>query len=161
MFKEADFPTLHLNDIEDMFLLYYQNKLHHLDGNVSTDLAAALYRGVKGKDFYTIFYKPRDVIYEIRTGKRCLMREDEVCKFGDATNMKVRDKLKYRLNNFRMGYTKDMPRRPWSDKDKRRAESMVKVIEKTLHKRRIIRSLECYVGERNLETDYRLLTRTD
>ncbi|GJR13647.1 hypothetical protein Tco_0796299 [Tanacetum coccineum] len=43
MFKEADFPTLHLNDIEDMFLLYYQNKLHHLDGNVQTDLAAALW----------------------------------------------------------------------------------------------------------------------
>ncbi|GJW26343.1 hypothetical protein Tco_0040154 [Tanacetum coccineum] len=28
MFKEADFPSLHLNDVEDMFLLYYQNKLH-------------------------------------------------------------------------------------------------------------------------------------
>ncbi|GJR19803.1 hypothetical protein Tco_0968330 [Tanacetum coccineum] len=36
MFKEADFPSLHLNDIEDMFLLYYQNKLHHLDGKFQT-----------------------------------------------------------------------------------------------------------------------------
>ncbi|GKD04576.1 hypothetical protein Tco_1179550 [Tanacetum coccineum] len=34
MFKKTDFPSLHLNDIEDMFLLYYQNKLHHLDGNI-------------------------------------------------------------------------------------------------------------------------------
>ncbi|GJZ81889.1 retrovirus-related pol polyprotein from transposon TNT 1-94 [Tanacetum coccineum] len=38
-FKEADFPRLYLNDIEDMFLLYYQNKLHHLNGNIQTDLA--------------------------------------------------------------------------------------------------------------------------
>ncbi|GJV82135.1 hypothetical protein Tco_1518005 [Tanacetum coccineum] len=29
-FKEANFMRLHLNDIEDMYLLYAQNKLHHL-----------------------------------------------------------------------------------------------------------------------------------
>ncbi|GJT80434.1 hypothetical protein Tco_1054776 [Tanacetum coccineum] len=40
--KEADFPSRHLNDIEDMFLLYYQNKLHYLDGKIQTDLAVAL-----------------------------------------------------------------------------------------------------------------------
>nr|GFC44549.1 hypothetical protein [Tanacetum cinerariifolium] len=33
-YEEADFPRLHLNDIEDMFLMYYQNKLHHLDDNI-------------------------------------------------------------------------------------------------------------------------------
>ncbi|GKE38985.1 hypothetical protein Tco_1462390, partial [Tanacetum coccineum] len=42
VFKEADFASLHLNDIEDMFLLYYQNKLHHLDGNIQTHLVVAL-----------------------------------------------------------------------------------------------------------------------
>ncbi|GKD64102.1 hypothetical protein Tco_1306210, partial [Tanacetum coccineum] len=43
IFKEADFPRLHLNDIKDMFLLYYQNKLHHLNGNIQTDLAVSLW----------------------------------------------------------------------------------------------------------------------
>ncbi|GJY27407.1 hypothetical protein Tco_0402133 [Tanacetum coccineum] len=43
IFKEADFTILLLNDIEDMFLLYYQNKLHHLNGNVQTDMAVALW----------------------------------------------------------------------------------------------------------------------
>ncbi|GJW45504.1 hypothetical protein Tco_0077150 [Tanacetum coccineum] len=42
VFKEAEFSSLHLNDIEDMFLLYYQNKLYHLDGKIQTDLAVAL-----------------------------------------------------------------------------------------------------------------------
>ncbi|GJT78538.1 hypothetical protein Tco_1045263 [Tanacetum coccineum] len=145
-FKEADFPRLYLNDIEDMFLLYYQNKLHHLDGNIQTDLAVALrffirrtvlkhivkdvqlgvksYQtklnlttpqisapGVDNKEPYTIFYKPRGVIYESRNDNMCLMRENEVYKFREATIVKVRDELKYRLNNFRIGYNKDMPTR--------------------------------------------------
>ncbi|GJZ49397.1 hypothetical protein Tco_0603587 [Tanacetum coccineum] len=195
-FKEPDFLRLYLNDIEDMFLLYYQNKLHHLDGNIQTGLAIALrffiqrsvlkhivedvQLGVESyqtklnltkpqisapdadnKEPYTIFYKPRGVIYESRNGNRCLMREDEVYKFGNAIIMKVRDELKYRLNNFRISYNKDLPTRPWSDKDQRWTKSMLKVIEKTLHRRRIIRSLDCFVGGRKLETDYRLLTRTD
>ncbi|GJR05095.1 hypothetical protein Tco_0528079 [Tanacetum coccineum] len=82
---------------------------------------------------YTIFYKPRGVTYESRNRKRCLMREDEVY----------------------------MPTRPWLNRDERQAMSMVKVLEKTLHRRRIIRSLECYVSGRNHEADYMLLTRTD
>ncbi|GKC53632.1 hypothetical protein Tco_1076377 [Tanacetum coccineum] len=32
-FKEADFLRLHLNDIKNLYLLYAQNKLHHLTGN--------------------------------------------------------------------------------------------------------------------------------
>ncbi|GJX95261.1 hypothetical protein Tco_0349847 [Tanacetum coccineum] len=119
--NEADFPILHLNDIEDMFILVkdvqlgvesYQTKL-----NLTRPHVSAL--GVDDKEPYTIFYKPRGVIYESGNG------------FGDATIMKVRDELKYRLNNFRIGYNKDMPTRPWSEKDLRRTESMLKVIEKS------------------------------
>nr|GEZ48722.1 hypothetical protein [Tanacetum cinerariifolium] len=98
---------------------------------------------VESKEPYTIFYNPRGVIYESRNGNRCLMGEDEVYKFGDDTIMKVRDELKYSLNNFGISYNKDMRTRPWSEKDQRRTESMLKVIEKRLHTRRIIRSLEC------------------
>ncbi|GKD92323.1 hypothetical protein Tco_1372160 [Tanacetum coccineum] len=145
IFKEADFPRLHLNDIKDMFLLYYQNKLHHLNGNIQTDLAVSL----------------RAVIYKSRNGNKCLMREDEVYKFGDATIMKVHDELKYQLNNFRIGYNKDMPTRQWSDTDRRWTNLMLKVIEKRLHRRRIIRSLECFVSGRIFEMDYRLFTHTN
>ncbi|GKE57024.1 hypothetical protein Tco_1496209 [Tanacetum coccineum] len=37
-FNEANFSRLHLNDIEDMFLLYVQNKLHRLTGKEQVDL---------------------------------------------------------------------------------------------------------------------------
>ncbi|GJV97950.1 hypothetical protein Tco_1549527, partial [Tanacetum coccineum] len=113
------------------------------------------------KELFTIFHKPRGVVYPSISGKKCLMREDEVYKFGDATIMKVRDELKYRLYNFNLDYNKDMLNRKWSVKDQKRIESMLKVLEKTLHRRRIIRSLKCCVGERKLETDYRLLTWID
>ncbi|GJX40201.1 hypothetical protein Tco_0255191 [Tanacetum coccineum] len=42
IFNEADFPRLQLNDIEDMYLLYSQNKLHHLTGDVQSHLVNAL-----------------------------------------------------------------------------------------------------------------------
>nr|GEV14969.1 hypothetical protein [Tanacetum cinerariifolium] len=41
--KEADFPRHYLNDIEDMYLLYAQNKIHHLTCNEETDLVTALW----------------------------------------------------------------------------------------------------------------------
>ncbi|GJT68832.1 hypothetical protein Tco_1020312 [Tanacetum coccineum] len=41
-FKEVDFKRLYLNDIEDMLLLYFQNKLHHLKGHEQVDLVDAL-----------------------------------------------------------------------------------------------------------------------
>ncbi|GJX06068.1 hypothetical protein Tco_0194000 [Tanacetum coccineum] len=108
-FEEADFPRLHLNNIEDMFLMYYQNKLHHLDGNIQTKLAVALR-----------FFIRRIVLKHRVKDVQCLMRGDKVYKFGDTTIMKVHDELKYRMNNFRIGYNKDMPTRPWSEKDRRR-----------------------------------------
>nr|GEV82737.1 hypothetical protein [Tanacetum cinerariifolium] len=37
-FTEADFSRLHLNDINDMFLLYVQHKLHNLIGDQMVDL---------------------------------------------------------------------------------------------------------------------------
>ncbi|GJT25528.1 hypothetical protein Tco_0895465 [Tanacetum coccineum] len=42
VFKEADFPKLHLNDIEVMYLLYAQNKLYHIIGDEQLDLVTPL-----------------------------------------------------------------------------------------------------------------------
>ncbi|GKA68543.1 hypothetical protein Tco_0768460 [Tanacetum coccineum] len=41
-FKDGDLPDLHLNDIEDMFLLISQNKLFNLEGDVIVDFVTAL-----------------------------------------------------------------------------------------------------------------------
>ncbi|GKA70860.1 hypothetical protein Tco_0776999 [Tanacetum coccineum] len=42
VFNEANFSRLHLNDIEDMLLIYVQNKIHHLKGDEQVDLINAL-----------------------------------------------------------------------------------------------------------------------
>nr|GEV94706.1 hypothetical protein [Tanacetum cinerariifolium] len=41
-FKEGDFTKLHLNDIEEMLLLYVHNKLFNLDGDDIVELVVAL-----------------------------------------------------------------------------------------------------------------------
>nr|GFC49249.1 hypothetical protein CTI12_AA475510 [Tanacetum cinerariifolium] len=38
MFKEGDYPRLHLNDIEDMLLVHVQNKIFNLPRNDIVDL---------------------------------------------------------------------------------------------------------------------------
>ncbi|GJY01753.1 hypothetical protein Tco_0359905 [Tanacetum coccineum] len=49
-----------------------------------------------------------------------------------------------------------MPKRAWTEKDQKRTDEMVQMIDNLLLKRGFNRSLECYVGERTIETDYRL-----
>ncbi|GJW91257.1 hypothetical protein Tco_0168810 [Tanacetum coccineum] len=41
-YKEGDFPSLHLDDIEDMLLLHVQNKLFHLPGDDIVNFVIAL-----------------------------------------------------------------------------------------------------------------------
>ncbi|GKA09784.1 hypothetical protein Tco_0689217 [Tanacetum coccineum] len=41
-FMESDFPRLNMNDLEDMYLLKVQGKIHHLDGVDEFDMINAL-----------------------------------------------------------------------------------------------------------------------
>ncbi|GKC17460.1 hypothetical protein Tco_1014242 [Tanacetum coccineum] len=54
----------------------------------------------------------------------------------------------------------EMPRRKWTATDRKRSELMVELIDKQIRERRIIRNLERLVGARELEMDYKLMTRT-
>ncbi|GJW31229.1 hypothetical protein Tco_0051261 [Tanacetum coccineum] len=62
--------------------------------------------------------------------------------------------------NLRMGYNKAMPKRRWSHLDKTRSHIMVKEIDLQLWERRLMRSLEKFVGGRHYGEDLRLLQRT-
>ncbi|GJV15298.1 hypothetical protein Tco_1360621 [Tanacetum coccineum] len=135
-FKEADFPRLHLNDIEDIIVIQ---------------------KWVEDVQLRVESYQTKLNI----TMPQFLMRVDEVYKFGYGTLKKVRDKLDYMLHNFELGYNDGMPKRAWTDKDKKRTASMLEKIEKTLLTRWIMRSLECFVDGRRIKTDYSLLMRTE
>ncbi|GJV04050.1 hypothetical protein Tco_1337619 [Tanacetum coccineum] len=72
----------------------------------------------------------------------------------------LQDKLKDMANNLEMGYNSIMPRRRWSNLDKKRSRIMVKDIDHQLLEKRLLRSLEKFVGGREYGEDLRLLQRT-
>ncbi|GKC62559.1 hypothetical protein Tco_1095157 [Tanacetum coccineum] len=77
------------------------------------------------------------------------MRIDELYKFSDGTLNDVRTALDDILKRIRMKY---LPQTYWKKVDKDRAGSMIQTIDKMLKNRRIIRSLEKFVGGRPFYT---------
>ncbi|GKD37648.1 hypothetical protein Tco_1257855 [Tanacetum coccineum] len=131
-FIEGDLKRLRLQDIEDMLILLVQGKLTNL--KVEERLA-----------------------FSNRDKKNRLMRLDELHKFGDDTLNDVQTALDDRLKGIRMEY---LPQTIWRNSDKERAAAMIQKIDKMLKSRRIMRSLEMFVGERPYGGDLRLLQRT-
>nr|GFC95232.1 hypothetical protein [Tanacetum cinerariifolium] len=77
--------------------------------------------------------------------KNRLMRIDELHKFSDGTLNGVRNALDDRLKGIRMQY---LPQKIWRKGDKDRAAAMIQAIDEMLKTRRIMRSLEWFVGGR-------------
>ncbi|GJS04752.1 hypothetical protein Tco_0321260 [Tanacetum coccineum] len=86
-----------------------------------------------------------------------LMRSDELYKFSDRTLTGLRTSLDDITKNIRMQY---LPQRRWSTLENKRGNIMIKAIDKQLKERKIMRSLEKFVGGRHYGTDLRLLQRT-
>ncbi|GJR52832.1 hypothetical protein Tco_1403353 [Tanacetum coccineum] len=72
------------------------------------------------------------------------MRSDELYKFCDGTLTFVRRVLHDIANNLRMDY---LPKRRWSNLDRKRSRIMIKAIDQQLFERRLIRNLEKFVGD--------------
>nr|GEX13837.1 reverse transcriptase domain-containing protein [Tanacetum cinerariifolium] len=82
------------------------------------------------------------------------MRIDELHKFSDGTLNDVRNALDDRLKGIRMQY---LPQTIWIKGGKDRAVAMIQAIDKMLKTRRIMRSLERFVGGRLTHVDPNLL----
>ncbi|GKB10315.1 hypothetical protein Tco_0844238 [Tanacetum coccineum] len=191
-FKEGDFPSLRVNDIEDMLLLVVQNRLTNLSSDDVSDFAITLrmfprslviqkrvedlrlrvesyqkkinvtrpqttISGIRKRDPYTPYQDPQGFIYVDNNGRNRLMRSDELYKFSDRTLTGLQTSLDDITKNIRMEY---LPKRRWSTLEKKRANIMIKEIDKQLKERRLMRSLKKFVGRRHYETDLRLLQRT-
>ncbi|GJS00873.1 hypothetical protein Tco_0317381 [Tanacetum coccineum] len=100
---------------------------------------------LRRRDAYTPYSDPRGFIYENKDKKNRLMRIDELHKFSDGTLDDVRTALNDRLKGIRMEY---LPQTFWSQRDKANARAMIQAIDKRLKTRRIMRSLERFVGGR-------------
>ncbi|GKE86910.1 hypothetical protein Tco_1560652, partial [Tanacetum coccineum] len=112
---------------------------------------------LKRKDAYTSYSIPRGFIYLNKDKKNRLMCIDELYKFSNGTLDDVRTALNDRLKGIRMEY---LPNKIWRQSDRERAKAMIQVLEKMLKSRRIMRSLERFVGGRPYGGDLRLLQRT-
>ncbi|GJS04384.1 hypothetical protein Tco_0320892 [Tanacetum coccineum] len=78
----------------------------------------------------------------------------------DVKGIEYMDILHDMATNLRMGYNKAMPKRRWSNLDKTQSHIIVKEIDRQLLERRLMRSLEKFVGGREYREDLRLLQRT-
>ncbi|GKB25378.1 hypothetical protein Tco_0864779 [Tanacetum coccineum] len=113
--------------------------------------------GIRKRGPYTPYQDPQGFIYVDTLGRNRLMRSDELYKFSDRTLTGLRTSLDDITKNIRMEY---LPKRRWSTLEKNRANIMIKVIDKQLKERRMMRSLKKLNGGRHYETDLRLLQQT-
>nr|GEX96397.1 copia protein [Tanacetum cinerariifolium] len=112
---------------------------------------------LKHKKAYSAYSNPRGFIYQNKDKKNRLMRIVKLHKFSDGTLTDVRTALDDRLKGIQMNY---LPKSIWRKSDKDREAAMIKAIDKMLKTRRIMRSLERFVGGRLYEGDFRMLQRT-
>ncbi|GKF44854.1 hypothetical protein Tco_0131406 [Tanacetum coccineum] len=139
-FKEGDFPSLHVNDIEDMLLLVVQNWLTNLSGDdkkINVTKPQTTISGIRKRDPYTLYQDPQGFIYVDNKGRNRLMRSYELYKFSDRTLTGLRTSLDDITKNIRMEY---LPKRRWSTLEKKRANIMIKAIGKQLKEKRLMRS---------------------
>nr|GEU58145.1 hypothetical protein [Tanacetum cinerariifolium] len=112
---------------------------------------------IKRMTAYTTYPDVQGIIYEDEMNKKCLMRTDELHKFSDGTLNYVCDAL----NDIDIGIDMDyLPKRKWIKQDKQRARVLINAIDKKLIDRRLMRSLEKFVGGRPYNGDLWLLERT-
>nr|GEW04831.1 hypothetical protein [Tanacetum cinerariifolium] len=74
---------------------------------------------------------------------------------GKLTNLTVKERFAF--NGIQIKY---LPQTIWRRSDKERAAAMIQAIDKQLNTRRIMQSLEKFVGRRLYEGDFRMLQRT-
>ncbi|GJV16898.1 hypothetical protein Tco_1362221 [Tanacetum coccineum] len=106
---------------------------------------------------YTAYPDIQGIIYEDEINRNLLMRTDELHKFSDGTLNHVHTSLNDITLGIEMEY---LLKRKWSKQDMQRARVMINAINKQLRDRRLMRSLEKFVGGRPYREDLRLLERT-
>ncbi|GKB86420.1 hypothetical protein Tco_0958692, partial [Tanacetum coccineum] len=166
---KKDFKNLHPSDFEDLYILLLQGNLDHLPGSNKRMLSTAVKlwtrnlvirqrvedfqlgiesyqiqlnlpkpgwdaKGYEFKHDYTIIKSPRAVVFPVDNNNRMMISFNEIYKFSNGRLTRILGAL---------------------DKE------FIAAIERRLKTRRIYRNLECFVGGRVRDIDYRLLQRTE
>ncbi|GJX83933.1 hypothetical protein Tco_0333414, partial [Tanacetum coccineum] len=137
---EADFKNMHLNDFDDLYQLHLQGKLNHL------------YRSDKVHLFNTVNLWIRNIVIRKCVEDLQLSIESYQTKLNltetswDTTDFLFKED--YSIVSKSRAFNHGMEHRIWSVDDKRRSKEFIEVIERRLKIRRIFRSLESFVSER-------------
>ncbi|GJR67403.1 hypothetical protein Tco_0013468 [Tanacetum coccineum] len=154
-FREGDFKRLRRQDIEDMLLLLVQVESYKV---LISQAQGLIYRSdLKKMTPYNAYHDIQGIIYQDDMDRNRLMRTGELHKFSDGTLNHVHTALNDIATGIQMEY---LPKRKWSKQDKQRARVMINAIDKKLRDRRLMRSLEKFIGGRPYGGDLRLLQRT-
>ncbi|GJS45563.1 hypothetical protein Tco_0595684 [Tanacetum coccineum] len=106
---------------------------------------------------YTAYHDIQGIIYQDNMDRNRLMCTDELHRFSDGTLNYVRTALNCIAIGIQMEY---LSKKKWSKQDKQRARVMINAIDKKLGDRRLMRSLEKFIGGRPYGGDLRRLQRT-
>ncbi|GJT55332.1 hypothetical protein Tco_0990386 [Tanacetum coccineum] len=151
---EKDFKNLYPSDFKDLNLLLLQGHLDHLPGWDAI--------GYEFKHDYTIIESRRAFVFLTDNNDRKIMRFNEIYKFSDGTLTRILEALDYRVEEFKVKrLNPGKNTRFWTQKNMTRSKEFIAAIERRLKTRRIYRNLECFVGGRVHDIDYRLLQRTE
>ncbi|GJY62491.1 hypothetical protein Tco_0463148 [Tanacetum coccineum] len=133
---KKDFKNLYPNDFEDLNLLLLLGHLDHLSGS--------------------------DKLFPVNNNERKIMRFNKIYNFSYGTLTRILKALDYRVKEFKIKrLNPGMNTRFLTQKDVTRSKEFMSAIKRRLKMRRIYQNLECFVGGRVRDIDYRLLQRTE
>ncbi|GJX01410.1 hypothetical protein Tco_0185323 [Tanacetum coccineum] len=160
---EKDFKNMYPSDFEDLNLLLLQGHLDHLSGSDKRMLSTAV-------KLWTRNLVIRQRVEDFQLGIESYQTQLNLTKPGwDATGYEFKHDYtiiespravvvkEFKIKRLNPG----MNTRFWTEKDVTRSKEFITAIERRLKTRRIYRNLECFVGGRVRDIDYRLLQRTE
>nr|GEW14902.1 hypothetical protein [Tanacetum cinerariifolium] len=154
-FKEGDFKRLRIQEIEDMLLLLVQGKLTNLTieerfaFNVSLRMftrSIVIQRRVEDLQLGVKSCQKKLNLTKLDTYRSDLKRKEAYITYSNPRGFIYQNKDK--KNRDSMQY---LPQSIWRKSDKDRAAVMIQAIDRRLKNRRIMRSLERFVGGRPKE----------
>nr|GEV70301.1 hypothetical protein [Tanacetum cinerariifolium] len=124
-------------------------------------MAKKYFTNLYPSDFEDLNLLLLQVVFLVNNNERKIMRFNEIYKFSDGTLTWILEALAYRVKEFKIKLLNPgINTRLWTQKDVTRSKEFIAAIERRLKTRRIYRNLECFVGGRVCNIDYRLLQRT-
>ncbi|GJV13358.1 hypothetical protein Tco_1354899 [Tanacetum coccineum] len=153
-FSYADLPRLGVNDVEDMYLLQVQDKLHHLPLEFMKDFNNALLMFIRRTMI-------KNMVEDIQLGVESYERTLNLTKPTiDGTLVKIQENLIDMLSKNKLGSgNKRLKGRDWTEYDVKSSREMLKKIDEILRHRKQLRRLGEYVGGRPKTVNPRTFVR--